>query len=68
MQPKEAAVMQRRKTHFEQVPIEVAEKVLRQATVLAIARQSLRPLPVRERETAAEVTERPGKDARKEQI
>jgi hypothetical protein len=57
--------MQIRKTHFAQVPIQVAEKVLRQAAVLAIARRSLAPLSVLEREALAESPRRPGKDARK---
>jgi len=62
----EAAVMQRRKTHFEQVPIEFAEKVLQRAAVLASARRALAPLPVLEREAVAEFPRRPGKDAGKE--
>ena len=60
--------MQRRKTHFEQVPIEVAEKVLRQATVLASARRSLAPRVALEREAVAEFRRRPGKSAGKERI
>jgi len=57
--------MQRRKTHFEQVPVEVAEKVLQQATVLASARQSLAPLSALEREAVPEFPRRLGEDARK---
>jgi hypothetical protein len=60
--------MQKRKTHFKQVPIEVVEKVLQQAAVLASARQSLAPLSVLEREAVAEFPRRPGKGARKERI
>jgi hypothetical protein len=57
--------MKRQKTHFEQVPIQVAEKVLQQAAVLASARRSLAPLSVLEREAVAESPRRPEKDARK---
>jgi hypothetical protein len=60
--------MQRRKTRFEQVPIAVAENVLRQATALASARQSLAPLSVQERKAVAEFARRQGKDARKARI
>lgn len=54
------------KTHFEQVPIEVVEKVLRQGTVLASAQRSPAPLPVQEREAAIELPGRPGKGMGKE--
>jgi hypothetical protein len=57
--------MQTQKTRFEQVPVAVAEKVLRQATVLASVRRSLAPLSVLEREAVNESPGRPGKDARK---
>ena len=60
--------MQKRKTHFEQVPVEVAEKVLQQATVLASERQALAPLSMPEREAVAEFPRQPGKGARKERI
>jgi hypothetical protein len=60
--------MQRRKTHFEQVAIDVAEKALEQATALAIARRSLAPLSVQKREAMAESTKQPGKGMRKERI
>jgi hypothetical protein len=58
--------MQRQKTHFEQVPIRVARKVLRQATVLTSARLSSAPHPAREREAVDEFPRPPGKDAHKQ--
>jgi hypothetical protein len=58
--------MQRQKTRFEQVPVEVAEKVLRQATVLADERRSRAPLSAQEREATAEFPRRRGNGARKE--
>jgi hypothetical protein len=60
--------MQRRKTHFEQVSIRVAMKVLRQATILASARRSSTPNSARERETVDEFPRPPGKQARKGKI
>jgi hypothetical protein len=60
--------MQRRKVRFDQVPVEVAEKALRQATVLARERRSLAPLSVLQREAVAEFPRQPGKDARKKRI
>ena len=60
--------MQKRKTHFEQVPIRVARKALRQATIPASARLSFTPNSAREREAMDEFPKQPGKHSRKETI
>jgi hypothetical protein len=61
--------MRNRETHFEQVPIEVVETVLRQAAALArMLEKSPAPLSALERQAIAEFPKQRGKYLSKEQL
>jgi hypothetical protein len=61
--------MRNRETHFEQVPIEVVETVLRQARVLArMLEKSPAPLSALERQAVAEFPKQRGKYPSKGQL